>query len=274
MNPSPSTGIPPANHKKGEELLKTDEYELGTSCKRYVELVDQFRKSHRDYTGLEAFDRDFAELTKRQDRQVQRYNMAEELKKTGETETAIALYEINVTEGCDAPASYENLADLFHEAERREDEIRILRRAVQVFEEVVRPGRGHGQTQLDSFRLRLAGVESGYFANVLEIEALWKVLVAEKFSSRQHKDQLWGLCQKGMALTWKWRSVVETQEASSTRARNLPCYTRAIMLLEKEGRVGQAVVLCDQALHWAPDEGWYVKKKNSLAKKHPEPSKR
>lgn len=247
--------------------MKTDEYELGTSCKRYVELEDQLRRSRRDYRGLEEFDRDFAELTKWQDRQVERYNMAEELEKAGETETAIALYEINAAEGCDAPASYGNLADLFHEAGRREDEIRILKRAVQVFEEVVRSGRPYGQAQFDSFWLRLSGVESGYFASVSDIEALWKVLVAEKFSSRQHKDQLWGLCQKGMMLAWKWLSAVEMQKPSSTRARDLPCYTRAIMLLEKEKRFGQAIVLCDQALRWAPNEEWYVKKKDTFLKK-------
>jgi tetratricopeptide (TPR) repeat protein len=247
--------------------MTPDKYELGTSCKLYVELEDQLRHSRRDYTGLEEFDKDFAELTKRQDRQVQRYYMAEELEKTGETATAIALYEINAAEGCDAPASYENLADLFHEAGRREDEIRILKRAVQVFEEVVRSGQLYGQTQLDWFRLRLVGVESGYFANVLEIEALWKVLAAEKFSSRQHKDQLWGLCQKGMMLAWKWLGAVETQKPSSTRARDLPCYTRAIMLLEKEKHFGQAVVLCDQAMRWVPGGDWYAKKKDALLTK-------
>jgi hypothetical protein len=39
------------------------------------------------------------------------------------------------------------------------------------------------------------------------------------------------------------------------------------MLLEKERRFGQAIVLCDQALRWAPNEEWYVKKKDTLLKK-------
>jgi len=248
--------------------MKRSEYELGTSCRRYVELEDQLRKSRRDYTLLEEFDKDFAKLTKRQDRQTERYFMAEELEKAGETETVIALYEINAAEGCDTAGSYENLADLFHEAGRREDEIRILKRAVQVFEEVVRSGQlPNGQGQLDSFRLQLSGVESGYFANVVEIEALWKVLAAEKFSSRQHKDQLWGLCQRGMMLAWKWLSARNSRAPNRTWARDLPCYTRAIMLLEKEKRFGQAIVLCDQALRWAPNEVWYVKKKDTFLKK-------
>lgn len=39
------------------------------------------------------------------------------------------------------------------------------------------------------------------------------------------------------------------------------------MVLEKEKRFGQAIVLCDQALRWAPNEEWYVKKKNGFLQK-------
>jgi len=215
----------------------------------------------------EAFDKEYAALVKWQDRQTERNNEGIQLEKTGKTARAIALYEINIAEGFDGTHPYERLADLYREAGRREDEIRVLKRAVQVFEKVARSGRSDGQPKLDRFRQRLAGVESGYFASVSDIEALWKVLVAEKFSSRQHKDQLWGLCQKGMMLAWKWLSAVETQKPSSTRARDLPCYTRAIMLLEKDKGFGQAIVLCDQALRWAPNEEWYVKKKDTFLKK-------
>jgi len=106
-----------------------------------------------------------------------------------------------------------------------------------------------------------------YFTNMFEIQELWKVLVKEKFSSRQHKDQLWGLCQKGMQLAWKWRSAELEQIPELTPPRDFPCYTRAIMLLEKEGRFAQAVVLCGEALKWTPDSEWYLKKKDAFLKK-------
>lgn len=247
--------------------MKTGEYELGTSCKRYVELEDQLRKSRRDYIELEEFDRDYAARVKREDRQCERNLEGIQLEKDGEVATAIALYEINAAEGFDGNHPYERLAILYGEVERREDEIRILKRAIQVFEEVARSGRSDGQTKLDWFRQRLAGVESGYSANISEVEALWKVLAAEKFSSREHKDQLWGLCQKGMQLAWVWLSARNIHTPNRTDARDLPCYTRAIMLLEKERRFGQAVVLCDQALRWAPNEEWYVKKRHSFLEK-------
>jgi len=215
----------------------------------------------------EAFDKEYAALVKWQERQTERNNEGIQLEKTGKTARAIALYEINIAEGFDGTHPYERLADLYREAGRREDEIRVLKRAVQVFEKMARSGRSDGQPKLDRFRQRLAGVESGYFASVSDIEALWKVLVAEKFSSRQHKDQLWGLCQKGMELAWKWLEAEHMQLPSLKPAGNLPCYTRAIMLLEKEGRFDQAIVLCDQALHWTQNSEWYAKKKNAFLTK-------
>jgi hypothetical protein len=108
---------------------------------------------------------------------------------------------------------------------------------------------------------------NAYGANMFQIEELWKVLVKEKFSSRQHKDQLWGLCQKGMELAWRWLEAEHKQEPSLKSAGNLPCYTRAIMLLEKEGRFDQAIVLCVQALRWTNNAEWYAKKKDGFLKR-------
>jgi len=106
-----------------------------------------------------------------------------------------------------------------------------------------------------------------YFTNMFEIQELWKTLVKERFSSREHRDQLWGLCQKGMQLAWKWRSAELEQMPELTPPRDFPCYTRAIMLLEKEGRFAQAVVLCGEALKWTPDSEWYLKKNDAFLKK-------
>ena len=131
-----------------------------------------------------------------------------------------------------------------------------------------------GDEELDryiKFRPMVRKAWDKYSANMFEIEDLWKLLVKEQFSSGQHKDQLWGLCQKGMELAWKWLDAEQMAIPGLTPPRDLPCYTRAIMLLEKEGRFGQAIVLCDQALHWTPNSEWYIKKKNSFLKKHPAP---
>jgi len=106
-----------------------------------------------------------------------------------------------------------------------------------------------------------------YFTNMFAIQELWETLVRERFSSREHRDQLWGLCQKGMQLAWKWRSAELEQMPELTPPRDFPCYTRAIMLLEKEGRFAHAVVLCDETLKWTPDSEWYLKKKDTFLKK-------
>jgi len=110
-----------------------------------------------------------------------------------------------------------------------------------------------------------------YFTNMFEIQELWETLVKERFSSREHRDRLWGLCQKGMELAWKWLEAEHRQEPSLKPAGNLPCYTRAIMLLEKEGRFDEAIVLCEQALHWTPDSEWCIKKKQAFLKKRAGP---
>lgn len=109
-----------------------------------------------------------------------------------------------------------------------------------------------------------------YFANMFEIQELWKVLVKERFSCREHKDQLWGLCQEGVGLAGKWLDAEHTLDPDLV-PRDFPCYTRAIMLLEKEGRFDEAIVLCDQALHWTPNSEWYIKKKESFLKKRSGP---
>jgi hypothetical protein len=109
-------------------------------------------------------------------------------------------------------------------------------------------------------------ISDKYFANMFEIQELWKVLVKEHFSSRGHKDQLLGLCQEGMELAGKWLDAEHTLDPDLV-PRDFPCYTRAIMLLEKERRFDEGMVLCNQALHWTPNSEWYIKKKESFLKK-------
>jgi len=102
-----------------------------------------------------------------------------------------------------------------------------------------------------------------YFANMFEIQELWRVLVKERFSSLEHRNRLWGLCQEGMGLAGEWLNAEHTVDPDLV-PRDFPCYTRAIMLLEKERRFDEAIVLCDQALHWSPNSEWYVKKESGL----------
>ena len=217
----------------------------------------------------EAFDKDYAALVRRQDRQTKRNNEGMQLEKDGKTSKAIAVYEINIAEGFDGSYPYDRLAVLYRKAGQYRDEIRVLKRAVEVFQKLVgQRGASGPQEKLERYRQRLSGIESGYHESVPEIEELWKVLATEKFSSREDKDRLWGLCQKGMQLAWQWLDAVHRYEPDFAPV-DLPCYTRAIMLLEKEGRFDQAIVLCDQALHWTQNSEWYAKKKDGFLKKHP-----
>lgn len=105
-----------------------------------------------------------------------------------------------------------------------------------------------------------------YFANMFEVQELWRTLVKEKFSSREHRDQLWGLCQEGMVFARKWLDAEHAVDPDLV-PRDFPCYTRAIMLLEKEGRFDEATVLCEQVSQWTPNSEWYTKKKDAFLKK-------
>lgn len=81
------------------------------------------------------------------------------MEKAGETAQAIALYESNVAEGFDGSHPYDRLAVLYHRVGRRDDEIRVLRRAIAVFERVAKSGRTDGQPKLERCQQRLSKLE-------------------------------------------------------------------------------------------------------------------
>lgn len=93
----------------------------------------------------EAFDKNYAALVRRQDRQTKRNNEGMQLEKDGETSKAIALYEINIAEGFDGSYPYDRLAVLYRKAGQCRDEIRVLERAVEVFQKLVGQGGRRGR---------------------------------------------------------------------------------------------------------------------------------
>lgn len=94
-----------------------------------------------------------------EDRQLERNLQGIQLEKAGQIERAISLYEANVAEGFDGDHPYQRLAVLYRKSGRRADEIRVLKRAIAVFERVAKSGRSDGQPKLERFRLRLSKLE-------------------------------------------------------------------------------------------------------------------
>ena len=74
--------------------------------------------------------------------------------KSGKTEKAIILYEKNIKEGFDGSYPYDRLAIIYHKLGRLDDEIRVLKKAISVFENISNR-RGDKDVKLAKFKKRL-----------------------------------------------------------------------------------------------------------------------
>ena len=77
------------------------------------------------------------------------------LEKKGEIEKAVRLYEKNVEEDFEGSHPYDRLAIIFRKRGEYEEEIRILRKAIFVFENKIPSGRMDKEQKLQKFRERL-----------------------------------------------------------------------------------------------------------------------
>ncbi len=84
--------------------------------------------------------------------QVERNLKAIEFEKNGKIKQAIELYELNVEESFDGTHPYERLSEIYLEAGQREDLLRILEKALKVFEGAHYSDCQHKHMQLDRFR--------------------------------------------------------------------------------------------------------------------------
>ncbi|KLT68775.1 hypothetical protein [Flavobacterium sp. ABG] len=78
-----------------------------------------------------------------------------EFEKTGNLEKAVELYEENVTEGFKGNHPYDRLATIYKNQNDIENEIRILEKAIIVFEEITIEDRLEGLPKLFRFKNRL-----------------------------------------------------------------------------------------------------------------------
>jgi len=92
---------------------------------------------------------------KRSTIQLERNLKGKELEKIGDVDGAIKLYENNAAEGCEGNHPYDRLAIIYRRKKQYLDEIRILERAIFVFENYASPGRGDVSPKLEKFRERL-----------------------------------------------------------------------------------------------------------------------
>lgn len=89
------------------------------------------------------------------DKQVERNIKGIQLEKDGQVDKAIKLYERNVEENFEGNHPYDRLAIIYRKRNQISDEIRVLEKAIWVFENVVYKKRGDRLPKLQKFKKRL-----------------------------------------------------------------------------------------------------------------------
>tara|TARA_R110002020_G_scaffold95895_4_gene229778 strand:+ start:175 stop:492 length:318 start_codon:yes stop_codon:yes gene_type:complete len=89
------------------------------------------------------------------DAQVQRNLLGKQLEKDGRALDAMALYEANLSEGFEGSFPYRRLAILYRKRKLLQEEVRILKRAISVFNALVSSGRSDVEPKLDEFKMNL-----------------------------------------------------------------------------------------------------------------------
>ena len=89
------------------------------------------------------------------DKQVERNLRGIGLQKTGNIEQAIRLYEQNIKENFEGSHPYNALAIIYRKRKQTTDEIRVLEKAIWVFDKLVPNFRGDKSPKLQKFRERL-----------------------------------------------------------------------------------------------------------------------
>ncbi len=86
------------------------------------------------------------------DSQVQRNMMGKQLEKKGSILEAMVLYEANICENFEGSFPYRRLAVLYRKKKLWADEIRVLDKAVFVFDSLILTGRKDVQPKLQEFK--------------------------------------------------------------------------------------------------------------------------
>ena len=92
--------------------------------------------------------------------QADRNLMGQRLEKKGKTLEAKALYEANISEGFEGSFPYRRLAIIYRKEKSKADEIRVLNKAVVVFDSLITSERKDVEPKLKEFREALRKAKS------------------------------------------------------------------------------------------------------------------
>jgi tetratricopeptide (TPR) repeat protein len=134
-----------------DEEVKTETE--GEKYKRLnLEYVKLLENPDSNFNLIEKYRK---ELSKIENNWVNRNLKGINLEKEGKIDKAIKLYEKNIEEEFDGSHPYTRLAIIYSKKGLLEDEIRVLEKAVWVFESIVYKGRSDRLPKLDRFKKRL-----------------------------------------------------------------------------------------------------------------------
>ncbi len=138
------------------ELISDEEVKAETEGGKYkrlnLEYVKLLENPNSNFNLIEKYRK---ELSKIENSWVNRNLKGIKLEKEGKIDKAIKLYGKNIEEEFEGSHPYERLAIIYSKKGSLEDEIRVLEKAVWVFENIVYKDRSDRLPKLDRFKKRL-----------------------------------------------------------------------------------------------------------------------
>lgn len=115
------------------ELLRTDRTEEET--KRLMQAIEQNRDKMKSQADINM--------------------LGQQWEKEGRTAEAAVLYEMNLLDNFDGSFPYDRLAVIYKKQKKYDDLVRVLEKAVYVFENIVHKDRADRQKKLDKYKEKL-----------------------------------------------------------------------------------------------------------------------
>ncbi|MGQ4876734.1 MAG: hypothetical protein ACP6IY_21920 [Promethearchaeia archaeon] len=144
------------NKSQSFELILNKKAKVETEGKKLKRLNLEYEELLKDpNSSLKLIEKYGNRISKIENNLVNRNLKGRELEKECKIEEAIELYEKNIKEEFDGNYPYDRLAIIYSKKGSLEDEIRVLEKAVWVFENIVYKDRSDRLPKLDRFKKRL-----------------------------------------------------------------------------------------------------------------------
>ena len=144
------------NKNQSFELISDKKVKVETEGEKLKRLNLEYEELLKDpNSSLKLIEKHGNRISKLENNLLNRNLKGRELEKEFKIDEAIELYEKNIKEEFDGNYPYERLAIIYSKKGLLEDEIRVLEKAVWVFENIVYKGRSDRLPKLDRFKKRL-----------------------------------------------------------------------------------------------------------------------